>query len=341
MIHRTLLDELLAHSDWARDQLLARAADLDAAALDRPFEMGEGSLRATLRHLWGAERVWLCRWQGADFTPYLDDLKNAALPIPRLAELWRATGTERAGFLSGLADSALAGDVTYTDLRGQTHTYPLGGLLLHVCNHGIHHRAQALNMLRHVQAQPLEPGIDYIFTWRDRVDKTPPRVRVESLRDYFAYNDWAQQQVLAAADGLTDAQLDRTFAMGEGTLRGTLLHIRFAEQWWQENWTFGPGKPFPEMPPATPFAEIRRLVDETARARRAYLATLSDADLLRSIEVHPMPDVVRHFPLAVTMIQVCHHGTHHRAQALNMLRHLGAPVPQLDYLRMLQAQTSA
>jgi uncharacterized damage-inducible protein DinB len=32
------------------------------------------------------------------------------------------------------------------------------------------------------------------------------------------------------------------------------------------------------------------------------------------------------------MVQVCSHGTHHRAQALNMLRRLGAPVSELDLI---------
>jgi uncharacterized damage-inducible protein DinB len=59
--------------------------------------------------------------------------------------------------------------------------------------------------------------------------------------------------------------------------------------------------------------------------------------LIRPLEVRPRPGVVRHFPLAVTMLQTCTHGTHHRAQALNMLRHLGATVPSLDYLVSLEA----
>jgi uncharacterized damage-inducible protein DinB len=43
-------------------------------------------------------------------------------------------------------------DVT---LAGKTHRFTLGAALVHVTTHGMHHRAQCLNMLRHLSA----PGI--------------------------------------------------------------------------------------------------------------------------------------------------------------------------------------
>ena len=40
-------------------------------------------------------------------------------------------------------------------LAGKTHRFTLGAALAHVTTHGMHHRAQCLNMLRHLSA----PGI--------------------------------------------------------------------------------------------------------------------------------------------------------------------------------------
>ena len=37
-------------------------------------------------------------------------------------------------------------------------------------------------------------------------------------------------------------------------------------------------------------------------------------------------------PLGDTMLQIGGHGTHHRAQAVNMLRRLGRTAPPLDYI---------
>jgi uncharacterized damage-inducible protein DinB len=47
------------------------------------------------------------------------------------------------------------------------------------------------------------------------------------------------------------------------------------------------------------------------------------------------------FPLGVTMLQLCCHGTHHRAQLLNMLRRLEARVPELSYITMARERSSA
>ena len=46
----------------------------------------------------------------------------------------------------------------------------------------------------------------------------------------------------------------------------------------------------------------------------------------------PRPDLTLDFPLGVTLMQLCGHATHHRAQALNMVRHLGGPTREFDYL---------
>ena len=75
--------------------------------------------------------------------------------------------------------------------------------------------------------------------------------------------------------------------------------------------------------------------EATSRDRDAYLAKCTDADLSRRVRAKPRPNVERDFPLGVTLLQLCGHGTHHRAQALNMLRHCGAEVPALDVIRML------
>jgi uncharacterized damage-inducible protein DinB len=40
-------------------------------------------------------------------------------------------------------------------LAGKTHRFTLGAALVHVTTHGMHHRAQCLNMLRHLGA----PGV--------------------------------------------------------------------------------------------------------------------------------------------------------------------------------------
>lgn len=321
--------ELLIHNDWGRDRMMDVAATLSDAHLDQPFEMGEGSLRATLRHLWGAEQIWLSRWQGLPVEPHLPDIRDSSMSMKRLWEHFRTTAVERDRFANELTNSSLTRPVHVTLQSGEQYTFSLGDTLLHVINHGIHHRAQAVNMLRRVGAPPFQRGLDYIFMKIDEKPRPPAILDHGTIAAYLGYADWAMDQVGAAAAALDAAKLDRAFEMGLGTLRRTLMHITDAEAWWLENYTRGPSGEFPALDESKSAADAIRAYRDVAARRNKYLA---GADLKRPVEVHPRPDVIRRFPFGCVMLQLCCHGVLHRAQAVNMLRHLGAPVPELDYL---------
>src|SRR5262249_22156771 len=150
----------------------------------------------------------------------------------------------------------------------------------------------AINMLKRVGGGEFQRGLDYIFMKLEQPgggtnSAQPPDLDLDTIKAYYAYSDWARDQVHAAAAPLSDAQLDQEFPIGLGTLRKTLLHIRFAEQWWLENWTLGSGQPFPETPESTSIAELVSLFDQTARGRNTFVSKLSPSDLGRFVEVVP------------------------------------------------------
>ena len=148
----TLLDRLLQHDAWTTRQLLARAADLEEAQLDRDFDIGRRTLRATFDHVIRNMEVWT-------------DLMNAAPVRERggssvpdlLGRLDRA-----ASDLAGLAhdvEARGAWDERWTDtLDDPPTTKSYGGAVLHVITHSMHHRAQLLHMLRRLGVEDLPEG---------------------------------------------------------------------------------------------------------------------------------------------------------------------------------------
>ncbi|MBI3360402.1 MAG: hypothetical protein HY023_04755 [Chloroflexi bacterium] len=51
-----ILERLLKHDTWTTRHLLSRCRELMPGQLDRPFDIGQGTLRATLVHLiWNIE----------------------------------------------------------------------------------------------------------------------------------------------------------------------------------------------------------------------------------------------------------------------------------------------
>jgi uncharacterized damage-inducible protein DinB len=150
---------LFRYSDWANGRLLEAAGPIDHAALDRPFDMGPGSLRRTLLHLWAGESVWVQRWQGRTETPWPDEAERVEVGAirERLAEVYRV----RDGFVGGLSDADLRRAVCYRDSKGGRFTASLGDMMTQMIVHSIHHRAQAVNMLRRLEAGA--PELDYMM----------------------------------------------------------------------------------------------------------------------------------------------------------------------------------
>lgn len=162
MIQLETIRTLLNYGDWANDRLLQTAGVLNDEQLDRPFDMGVGSLRKTLLHIYNGEYVWLQRWQGKTETKWPSE--EEPVLISTLAERFRKNYADRDAFLAALMDADLARAVVYRDSKGSLFTAALGDMLMQGCVHSLHHRAQAVNMLRRVGADA--PELDYMMRIR-------------------------------------------------------------------------------------------------------------------------------------------------------------------------------
>jgi uncharacterized damage-inducible protein DinB len=326
------LRDLYRHLDWASDRVLAAAEPLDDDRLDRPFDMGMGNLRKTLWHVWSAHWLWFTRLGGESPTTLLPDGVGSSI-----ADLRRFAAAQRASHdatLSAMSDADIDRDVSYRNTKGEAFVARRGAILLHAANHAAHHHAQALNMLRHSGVEK-PPRLDYLFMYWENRDWPAPALSVDLIKDYYAYTDWARNRVMDVAQQLDDAQLDRPFEMGIGSIRKNFAHTHDAERWWLTNWLAIPstsGAPFPKTDDTMPLRDLRALFDDTAKQRSDFLARTRDDDLTRDVEGTASPGRTFKFPLGVTMVQLNKHGTHHRAQTINMLRQCGQTTPPTDYV---------
>ncbi|MHC5115402.1 MAG: DinB family protein [Planctomycetota bacterium] len=323
----TPLRALHIHNDWARDQLMSIAATLSDAQLDQPFELGPGSLRRTLHHLWHSEQVWLDRWAGNTIS---DPVDAESMAMDMLWACFRDTAHARDAFLASVGEAGFSKRCTYTRPGGGEFTIPVGDAVLHVINHGFHHRAQLLNMLRHTDGVEPPIGLDYLFMVLDPSRRPDIAYDLDTIAEYLRYGDWARDQVLRIAEHLDDDALDRPFEMSLGTLRKVLLHVRSAEQWWLGAW-HGRDTTFESLPETTTIAELCALHEETTAGRHELMAGLSNDDLQREVTVTPRPERELTVRLGDSMIQLGGHGTHHRAQVLNLFRRLGTTSPEIGY----------
>jgi len=156
------LRELYDYSYWARDRQLEACAALTEEQFLRPMGSSYSSVRDTLAHLVVVEWVWHERWRGR--SPSRADAQEfAAETFPDLATVrlrWQAIEANVRDYLAGLGEPALSQPLTYTNMKGETWTYPLWQVLLHVVNHQTYHRGQITTLLRQLGAEA--PAIDYL-----------------------------------------------------------------------------------------------------------------------------------------------------------------------------------
>lgn len=160
------LPSLFNYNDWANDEILRAAGPLNETQLDQAFDMGRGSLRRTILHIYVGELVWLARWQGNTETPWPNEDEPAA--VAAIADRLHTTRAARQIFIAQVPTTDLDRVVKYRDSKGQLFRAPLGDMLLQMLNHSAHHRAQAVNMLRRVHAGLVE--LDYMYHVRQPVE---------------------------------------------------------------------------------------------------------------------------------------------------------------------------
>ncbi len=152
---------LLAHNHWATRNVLDACAKLTDAQLDQEFEMGAGSLRATMTHVLGALRGW------GDLLAQRDQRERLETQDPlspvQLLEMLDEVGAD----ILATVDSPLD-EVLTAERGGKSYSFTRGAILTHVTTHGMHHRAQVLNMLRHLGVDPVPPSS--VMEWTFMVD---------------------------------------------------------------------------------------------------------------------------------------------------------------------------
>lgn len=154
---KPLLDQYADYDLWANTRFVQRLQREPDNVLDHPVPNSFPSLRATLLHIRDAENAWYCRITGTKATWPAE----ASTAIDGIVEY---SGRLR-GLVHGMDDQALVGEVSYQDLRGNTHTQKAWMMLMHCFNHSTQHRGQVITLMRSLGLEEI-PGNDLVLYQR-------------------------------------------------------------------------------------------------------------------------------------------------------------------------------
>lgn len=161
---------LFDYTEWANSLAMTAAADLSDENLRRDFGISHGSILGTLRHMAGAEWIWLERWHG--HSPAKDEAwelwtEEACPDLTKLNERWSEIVERRTRFIAELDESRLAAELAFNLLSGDPNSMRLVDQMQHVANHATLHRGQVVGMIRQLGLEP--PSTDMLFYLRREI----------------------------------------------------------------------------------------------------------------------------------------------------------------------------
>jgi uncharacterized damage-inducible protein DinB len=161
-----LLDRLLAHDRWTTRQLLDICATFSDAQLDREFDIGRQTLRATFIHVIRNMEIWSALMAQTD--PSNESDQSVSGLIRRLD----AAADRLAAVSRSVADRNAWDDQWLDTLDDPPCEKSYGTAIAHILTHSMHHRAQVLYMLRLSGVTNLPEGD--VFSWENASQPEPP-----------------------------------------------------------------------------------------------------------------------------------------------------------------------
>ncbi len=145
----------LDYSAWASQRLMDVAAKLSEEELTRDFKTADKTVLDTLVHIYAADRIWLTRVLGEQRATFIDpqdrDLTLLQTEWPALHQRWKL-------WLRDFNDNDVLRVIDFKNTKGHAYSSPAWQILLHVVNHGTHHRGQISGFLRTMGQTP--PPLD-------------------------------------------------------------------------------------------------------------------------------------------------------------------------------------
>jgi uncharacterized damage-inducible protein DinB len=157
-------------------------------------------------------------------------------------------------------------------------------------------------------------------------------MRVTDLERLYDYHYWANRRLLEAVARLTAEQFTQSVGGSYGSIRNTLVHAMSAEWGWLDRCggeARGAKLEARDYPTGAVLTETWRRVEGYVRA---FLPSLRDEDLARDIEFTLGGSATRRLPLGDLLHHSVIHAVHHRGQVALLLRELGEPPGNIDYL---------
>jgi uncharacterized damage-inducible protein DinB len=147
----------------------------------------------------------------------------------------------------------------------------------------------------------------------------------------FDYNQWANEQLLAAAEALTEAAFRGASDISYRGVRATLVHTLDVEQSWRRRIRGESPARWDVDLPEDDFPTVEALRDAwraSAAETRAWLERLDDSSFELDVDLGPKD----RYPLATYLLHILTHSAQQRRDVALLLERAGHPPPEIEFL---------
>jgi len=166
-------------------------------------------------------------------------------------------------------------------------------------------------------------------------------MNAQDIRLLYKYNDWANGQILKAAERATPEQFVAPVPNTYGSLRAILVHVCEAMHFWRnlcQHGTFTDDWVESDFPTLADLAARGR---EVEHEMRAYTSGLTDEALRGLVRYTTPAGIPRERVLWHCLLHVVNHGTQHRSEAALILTNYGQSPGDLDFTLFLNTRSEA
>jgi uncharacterized damage-inducible protein DinB len=158
--------------------------------------------------------------------------------------------------------------------------------------------------------------------------------KLELIRDFYDYNEYANRRLLKVAAGLGDDNVVYSPGASVAGVVSTMAHVAAAQVNWLERWRGGVNRiSTVELASAMrSLGDVRAAFDRSHPGLSDYIGSLTDADLDRPLPYQDSRGNPNERPLWQLMTHVANHGTYHRGEAAAALSALGHSPGDLDFV---------
>lgn len=164
----------------------------------------------------------------------------------------------------------------------------------------------------------------------------------ERFRELFAYDGWASQRVARvvarALQGLEDAGAGPGGDAAARLRKAALVtsHVFRAQDVWMARIRSGGSGPTDALWDPLPSPELEARARATAARWGDLLDEVGEGSVERTVEYRNSSGREFRHPLDRTLTHVVNHGTHHRGQAVLLLRQAAVPPPVTDHIAFVR-----